>query len=185
MSKCHQCGSELGDHQLDIGFQLPDVVWNLDDDERKRRAKFNSDVCVLDGQRHFIRGIALVPISNSGEQFGWGLWAEVSEVDFKRYLELFHADARAEPPVVGRLANTPRGYPSLDGQIVEIAYGDSSNRPTFTLQSTTHPLALEQIRGITASRVHEIMAPRDEWPFDQPKNAAAITTVNVLGGAPF
>jgi hypothetical protein len=158
MTQCRHCGRELGTHTLDIGFSLPDEVWALDKDQRGQRAKFNTDVCVLDGNRFFIRGIAFVRILKSDKRFGWGFWAEVSPAVFKRYLELYKVDARGEPVAVGQLANTPAGYPSLEGHSVYIAFGTSRDRPTITLHASTHPLSLEQQSGIAIIRVHEINA---------------------------
>ena len=127
-------------------------------EEQASPRQFNSDVCVLDGSRFFIRGIAFVPILESDKRFGWGLWAEVSGAVFKRYLELYKVDARDEPIAAGKLANTPTGYPTLEGHSVDIAFGTARERPKTTLQASTHPLSLEQQRGIAITRVHEINA---------------------------
>jgi hypothetical protein len=158
MTQCSHCGRELGTHTLDAGFSLPDVVWALTKDEQDRRVKLSADVCVLDGNRFFIRGVAFVPILESDKRFGWGLWADVSGAVFKRYLELYKADARGEPVAAGRLANTPVGYPSLEGHSVDIAFGTSRERPKMTLHPSAHPLSLEQQNGIAITRVHEINA---------------------------
>lgn len=158
MAQCSHCGRDLGTHTLDIGFSLPDVVWALDKDERERRAKFNSDICVLDERRVFIRGIAFVPILESERRFGWGFWAEVSGAVFKRYLELYKVDVRDEPVAAGQLANTPAGYPTLEGHPVDIAFGPARERPKMILHASTHPLSVEQRNGITVPRVHEINA---------------------------
>jgi hypothetical protein len=158
MTQCHHCGRELGTHPLDVGFSLPDVVWALDNDERERRAKFDTDLCVLDGDRFFIRGIAFVRILESDKRFGWGLWAEVSAAVFWRYLDLYEVDGRDEPVAAGRLANTPVGYPSLEGHPVDIAFATARERPRITLHASTHPLSLEQQDGIAITRVHEINA---------------------------
>jgi hypothetical protein len=156
MTQCRQCGRELGEHTLDIAFSLPDVVWELSDRERKRRAKFSSDVCVLDENRFFIRGVAFVSILGTDQRFGWGLWAEVDASAFRKYLEVFKADARGEAPVPGAVANSPRGYPALDGHGVDLHFGTARERPTMTLHASAHPLSLEQQRGIAMVRVHEI-----------------------------
>jgi len=71
--------------------------------------------------------IAFVPILESDKRFGWGLWAEVSGAVFKRYLELYKVDARDEPIAAGKLANTPTGYPTLEGHSVDIASARPGN----------------------------------------------------------
>ncbi|MFL5453485.1 MAG: DUF2199 domain-containing protein [Myxococcales bacterium] len=62
-------------------------------------AKTSSDLCVLDGARFFLRGIAFVPILETADCFGWGFWVEMDRAAFGRYLDLFKADApEGEPP---------------------------------------------------------------------------------------
>jgi hypothetical protein len=156
MTQCHQCGRELGEHPVDIAFSLPDVVWALDETERAKRATFDTDLCVLDRNRFFIRAIAYVPILQTDKHFGWGVWAEVSPAVFGRYLDLYRIDARDEPIASGVLANTPVGYPPMQDQAVDIAFGTAAERPRLTLHVSTHPLSLEQKTGITMARVHEI-----------------------------
>jgi hypothetical protein len=167
MSQCHHCGKELGEHPLDVGFSLPDVVWALDKDERDRRAKFDTDLCVLDVSRFFIRGIAFVPVVATDRRFCWGFWAEVTRDVFGRYLELYNVDAVNEPIAAGCLANTPVGYPPLQGHPVDIAFATARERPRFTLHASAHPLFLEQQNGIPITRVHEINALVDEGGRDR------------------
>jgi hypothetical protein len=158
VSRCAHCGGELGTHTLDIGFSLPDVVWALKKEERELRARSNSDLCELDKKRFFVRAIAFIPITETEKRFGWGLWAEVDAAAFERYLRLYEVDARGEPAVSGRIANSIRGYPSLEGHPVDVVFGTASERPTLTLHLSPHPLSLEQRKGISIARVHEINA---------------------------
>jgi hypothetical protein len=158
VTTCGHCGKDLGSHARDVGYSLPDVVWALDEEERARRAPSSCDLCVLDRSRFFIRGIALVPIQETGQNFGWGFWVEVSERVFERYLEIYESDAQDEPIAEGRLANAPRSYPNLEGHPVEIAFGAARNRPQLTLRPSEHPLSLDQLRGISLARVHELIA---------------------------
>jgi hypothetical protein len=158
VSRCAHCGRELGTHTLDFGFSLPDVVWALKKEERELRATSNSDLCGLDNQRFFVRAIAFIPITGTKKRFGWGLWAEVDAAAFDRYVELYDADARGEPPVAGQIANSIAGYPSLEGHPVDVVFGTASERPTLTLHVSPHPLSLEQRKGVSIARVHEINA---------------------------
>ena len=91
-------------------------------------------------------------------------WAEVSGAVFKRYLELHKVDARDEPIAAGKLANTPTGYPTLEGHSVDIAFGTAREPPKMTLQASTHPLSLEQQRGIAITQVHEINSCSERSP---------------------
>jgi len=157
MARCGTCGCDLGEHPHDAGFTLPDVVWGLDRGERERRAKTSPDLCVLDGARFFLRGIAFVPILETPDQFGWGFWVEVDRAVFARYLELFKTDAPpGEPTRSGVIANSPRGYEPLEGHPVEIVFGIAKERPRLVLGASDHALSIEQHRGIPVSRLHEI-----------------------------
>jgi len=157
MAKCRDCGRDLGEHPHDAAFSLPDIVWNLDAEERKRRAKTSPDLCVLDGARFFLRGIAFVPIVDTPDRFGWGFWVEVDRAIFARYLDLFKTDApEGEPPGAGPLANTPRGYAPLEGHPVAIFFGSRKERPRLVLAASDHALSKEQHQGISVARLHQI-----------------------------
>ena len=111
----------------------------------------------MDGH-FFIRGILKVPFQNLDGYYGWGVWAEVSERDFYRYLEVYSTDASQEPAVVGTLANNIAQYGSTLGLGVSVQFGNATSRPSFTaLQESGHPLAQEQQTGMTNERYHEIL----------------------------
>jgi len=153
--KCSCCGKDLGEFTTDIAYELPDIVWSIPVEERKNKAKFNSDLCKFDG-KYFIRGIAYVPIKDSSIEFGWGVWADVSEESFNKYLSVYEVDGSNEPPIKGKLANTPRGYESTKDQEVQIFFGSPDNRPRITLVPSEHALSNEQSQGITIERLHEL-----------------------------
>ncbi|MFL5428462.1 MAG: DUF2199 domain-containing protein [Myxococcales bacterium] len=157
MARCRDCRRELGDHPRDAGFSLPDVVWNLDANQRKRRAKTSSDLCVLDGARFFLRGIAFVPILETADCFGWGFWVEMDRAAFGRYLDLFKADApEGEPPRAGVIANSPKRYAPLEGHPVAVFFGPRKERPRLVLAASDHALSKEQHQGIPVARLHQI-----------------------------
>ncbi len=153
--KCSCCGKDLGEFTTDIAYELPDIVWNIPADNRKSKARFNSDFCKLDG-KHFIRGIAYVPIKNSGIEFGWGFWVDVSEESFNKYLSVYEVDGSNEPPIKGKLANTPTGYERTENQEVQVRFGSPDDRPTITLLPSEHLSFNEQSQGISIERLHEI-----------------------------
>ena len=155
--KCASCGKKISEHQTDVGFQLPDVVWQLSEPERTERAKFNNDLCQLDDERYFIRCIALIPMKARSDSFAWGFWAEVSKGDFFHYMDIYEKDATTEPAIVGTIANSPRSYPRLEGYKVDIQYGLPTQRPFLKLHPSDHPLYYEQQEGISDDRLHEIL----------------------------
>lgn len=184
---CPVCGNQLHGHPLNVGFSRPDCIWSLPDKERSRITTQSDDLCVLDGRRHFIRGVAFISILGSPKQFGWGLWVEVDQVEFQRYRRMYNKDARHLNPVVGKAANSPGVYPCLEGHPLKLCLNSPSLRPIITLEPSAHPLSQEQTTGVSFSRVHDFLHnyrsnQEHAWPFDQGPDVAAITTVHVMNG---
>ena len=97
-------------------------------------------------------------LDHPGDPFGWGVWAEVDETDFRLLVETLEDPLRAEQaPVRGHLdADLPydvptRGLPVLlhqnpPGEVNDITISGAGE----------HPVAVEQRNGITETRVAEI-----------------------------
>ena len=143
---------------LDWGFELPDEVWALSEEEQAEQVRYNDDLCQW-GDRFFIRCILPVPLKGADDYFGWGAWAEVETEVFERYLELYEEDGREEPPHPAKLANRLVPYPGTTlGTRVLIQFQTPDDRPTLTLlESDKSRLAQEQRDGIDADRHREIV----------------------------
>lgn len=89
---CETCGLSHHTWPPDIAFQRPDAVWNMPGKERAVRVKENDDLCVVDGERHFIRAVLFIPLPERDEQWGIGLWVEIAHQDFARYLGIYDSD---------------------------------------------------------------------------------------------
>jgi hypothetical protein len=77
---------------------------------------------------------------------------------FERYLELYDADGRSEPPKVGMLANALSEYGEIKGIPVSIQFREATKRPAlFLLPTDQSLLAIEQREGISRKRHHEIV----------------------------
>ena len=100
---CACCGQEHPGLPADYGYSLPDEVFALSYLERYRRSRSNADLCTLDDERFFLRGVLAVPFVGSEQEFGWGLWVEVSRGQHDLYLDGFFDDLSAHPPFEGRL----------------------------------------------------------------------------------
>ncbi len=144
---------------LDWGFTLPDEVWAIPEDERDAQARYNDDLCQW-GDRFFIRCILLVPLKGTDDYFGWGAWAEVDAEVFERYLDLYDADGREEPPHPAKLANRLAPYPGTTlGTRLLIKFQTSEEPPTLILaEGDKSRLAQDQRDGIDAARHREILA---------------------------
>lgn len=152
---CGICGERHAGLPLDIGYQLPDCVWALPEEERAVQARFNTDLCQFE-ERNFLRGILYVPIPELNDSFGWGVWAEVTQQVFDRYLEIFERDARAEPPAVGTLANAVPGYPDSLGRKLEIRFSTSEQRPRLVMVQGEGSLAEDQLQGLSYACYHAL-----------------------------
>lgn len=154
---CSICGKSHGGLPTDYAYKLPDDVWAMPEQEREVHAKWSSDLCRL-GNRFFIRCILFVPFTERAGEFGWGVWAEVSEPVFQRYLQVYEHDATGEPEATGLLANTAPAYPQVVGAPVLIKFGSSTERPSVRFPpSASHPFAHEQRNGINEARYHEVL----------------------------
>ena len=141
----------------DHSWKLPDVVWAIPETERLTRAKFGSDLCQL-GSRFFIRCVLKLPFNEQPGYCGWGVWVEVAESDFYRYVELYDKDGSSEPSVPGALANAMPGYPDTLGLPVLVQFQSSTSRPlVLVAPEGGHPLSSEQATGISSQRYHEIL----------------------------
>jgi len=156
--RCSSCGTPLDRHITDVGFRLPDVVWAIPGAERDRRVRGTGDHLSLDTERHFIRGVAYIPlIGERRARFGWGLWAEVDAHAYRRYLQLLRVDASDEPPVGSVLANTPVGYEPLGAQAAMLHLSTAAQRPALQLLPSEHLLYREQRDGMDGERLHFVV----------------------------
>lgn len=90
-------------------------------------------VAVLEEEEFFIRCIGTFPHGDVASDLEFGLWVEISEEDFKRYLageedEATYASFKAE----GTLANIWPLFPESGGAKVEIRVLDPNAKPFIT-----------------------------------------------------
>ncbi len=155
---CATCGQEHSGLPQDYSFGLPDEVFDLDFLSRYQRARSNSDLCTLDDSRHFIRGVIPLPFQTSEEEFCWGVWVEVSREDHDRYVRGYYDDLSAEPSFPGKLANDIPGHGGTLGLPLTVRFGEPGKRPNYYFEAApVHPLAQDQLHGITAARHHDML----------------------------
>jgi len=157
---CSHCGKEHEGLPTDWGYKLPDEVHDLSYLERYARSRHNSDLCTLDEGRHFVRTLLRLPLTDgAGDQaFSWGVWVEVDKQTHDLYLSSWQEDISHHPRSAGRIANSIVIYGDTLGLPVEIQFQPGNDRPiVFLAPGTTHALALEQARGISGKRHHDIL----------------------------
>jgi hypothetical protein len=155
---CSSCGKEHQGLPTDWGFKLPDEIFALPYLERYRRSRSNSDLCTLDENRFFIRGVLSIPFTYQQGEFSLGVWAEVDAKTHAFYLENFNNEFSKGAKAEGRLASTIPGFPELLNDPLNIELQDSNSRPSFSFPLTTnHRLARDQREGIDFARHHEFL----------------------------
>ena len=161
MSKfvCGTCGKEHGSLPMDLAYRKPLDYFKIPKAERGERIWINDDLCVIDEERFFIRGVLPVPVRGGDveDEFRWGVWVEVEEASFRRYLELWEVADPDEPPFPCRLSAMLPGYPDTDTLEANAQLRGPNDRPVIYLRVEDHPLVREQKSGITMARVHDIL----------------------------
>jgi hypothetical protein len=161
--KCPGCGGQHDDLPLSYATVAP-ATWNsLADDVRERSALFD-EACVVrhaGGKTdHFIRANIELPLNDvAGGRFLWTVWCSLSAANFQATVDAWDVSGReASAPMFAWLATELPVYPSTLNLRARIHTRPVGQRPVVELEPAEHPLAVEQRRGITMSRVQEIAA---------------------------
>jgi hypothetical protein len=156
---CKCCGKQYDTLSFAYALDEPDPWRAVPEDERRSRGVLGTDSCTIDGRHHFVRGRIVIPVIGSEAPFIWGVWASVSKADFERFGRLWDLKIRDhEAPLAGRLGNDIPLYPQTFDLACRVVFKNERRRPSFELEATDHPLAIEQRNGITLNRVEEIAA---------------------------
>jgi hypothetical protein len=154
---CTCCG-QTHEGLPDLVFDRPAYARDVPEQERQQRVRLNADICVVDDEHYFIRGIIEIPIRSRNEKFGIGAWVSQKRENFQTYLDQF--DASDIGPFFGWLSNefVFRGKPTLNLKTI-VHFRGKGLRPLIQLEPTGHPLALVQRQGMTIDEawvfVHE------------------------------
>src|SRR5262245_8576762 len=156
---CKRCGKQFDTLSFAYALDMPDRWTELPKSEREQRGQLSSDACVIDGQEFYIRGRIVIPVRDSPTPFVWGVWTSIPQQGYDRIGETWNVEQREhEPPIAGTLANDIPIYPQTRDLRCSLHLRNAGKRPSIMLESTDHPLAVEQRNGITLDRVKEIAA---------------------------
>jgi hypothetical protein len=158
--RCESCGEEHEDAR-DVGYGLPDDVFAIPAAERPARVVGDSESCVLDGARCFVRCILEIPTPDHGppgERVGIGAWAEVARVDLRPILDFAGDEHTKERPIyLGRIANA-FGRTIARGEEVVLKPWSKSQRPRLYVTRADHPVTAWQSDGIPWDTWQRILA---------------------------
>ncbi len=153
--KCTCCG-EAHDHMQDLTFDQPEHAESIAEEERDTRVILDSDLCAIDKEHFFIRAVLLIPILESEEHLGFGVWISQEKAHFANYLDNY--DTNEIGPFIGNLANELKydGVSTLSLEAM-VHFQGSGQRPLVVLDQSDHPLYLAQENGIAMDRAWEII----------------------------
>jgi hypothetical protein len=157
--RCAECDAE---HRglPDLAFRLPDDAFAIPEDERPARLRSSNDLCIVDGERHFVRAVLPVPVRETDYEYCFGVWVALEEPDFVRYRELFDEDPPDdEGPYVGSLSNAVPGYDHDVPLATNVHLQPDGKRPRLELKPSGHALAVHQRQGIDLGELLRILKP--------------------------
>lgn len=153
---CAVCGTRHDEETLELSYRRPDAVAALSVEERAFGVFENDDVCVIDDEHYFLRTTLPMPVNGRLDGYQIGVWVEVSQDVFQRVGDLWTEPGQAaEPPVNVVLANEIRHHPGTLGLPVLLQLTGPKTRPEVFVIDATHPLGVEQRKGITPHRASE------------------------------
>ena len=154
---CACCGKQYNTLPLDFAIKAPHNWYGIPDEERAARAKLSDDICIIDGEERYVRGCLEIPVQGLDDTFVYGVWVSVSEQSLLRIRELWNAEVRDdEPPLFGWLCNNIALYGETLHLKTNLHLRNGGLRPLIELETTDHPLAVEQRDGIDAHRLLEV-----------------------------
>ena len=152
---CATCG-KAHDGFPDIGYQWPDPYFDIPDDERDVRVQSNTDICTIDDEHYFIRGVLMIPVHNHDQKFGLGVWVSQSQKNFETYIANY--DTADIGPFFGWFSNTLPFYEEDTWALKTMAhFQGNAQRPLIELEPSGHPLYKDYSIGITLDRAWEIV----------------------------
>ena len=163
--KCHTCEEWHKGPCLDFSFDAP-IYWtdNIASSQSPSEGKefpptfLTEDLCAIDDEHFFVRGVIHLPIIGTAETFRWGVWGSLSKDNFGKLMSMWDDPKRVElPPMFSWLSNNIQHYPDTLNLKMYAHIKEPCDRPTFELEPTDHPLSQEYYHGISAERVKQIM----------------------------
>lgn len=143
---CAHCGREH-DGLPDIGADRPAHYWNVPEAEREKRIFLTEDICVVDEEHFYVRGVIEIPVHDFHERFGFGVWVSHKKENYQAYLENFDSDEIG--PFFGWLCTEINYFEQSTMLLKTMAhYRGQGLRPAIELEPTEHPLAVAQREGI-------------------------------------
>jgi hypothetical protein len=125
----------------------------------------SEDFCVLRGEHFFVRAVFEIPVHGMPEKFGLGVWSTLSRANFEKYAEGFDDGRCADMgPWTGWFSNSFKPFSNSVNEPCWVHPQLGRQRPTLSLDSADHDLAIAQHDGNTPEPLLEISAANGHGP---------------------
>ena len=154
---CTRCG-QIHEGLPSAAFDRPAFAHDVPEDERSARVLLTEDLCVVDDEHFFIRGVIEIPIHDYPDSLVIGAWVSQKKENYEAYVQ--NASSADIGPFFGWLSNELSfgGEPTLLLKTM-VHFRGESLRPQILLEPTDHPLARAQSDGITLSQAWDFLHP--------------------------
>lgn len=156
--RCTKCG-EVHEGLPDVAFRWPDPYFNVPEQERDARIKSTPDTCSIDNEEFLLRGIILIPIKDSTDHFGLGVWVSQKHENFLTYIDNY--ESANIGPFFGWLSNRISFYePDTWAMKTKAHFQGAKARPLIELAPSDHPVYRDYSEGITLEKAWQIVHQR-------------------------
>lgn len=159
---CASCGDVHSGLVTVFGPEAPDA-WVMASDEERAGGELHLDTCVLplgDQTHHFLRGQLDIPVHDADVGvFTWSVWVSLSAESWGATVEHWDdPDRAALPPMFGWLSTSLSPYDQPTNPLATHVHTRPPGLAPFIEvdPSLDHPLAREQVAGISLHRVAEL-----------------------------
>lgn len=152
---CETCG-KTHEELPDLGLKWPDPYFGVPEVERASRIKGTSDLCSIDDEEFFIRGLILIPIKDHEAKLGLGVWVSQKRENFQTYVDNF--DTATIGPFFGWLCNSIPFYEPDTWALKTMAhFQGQGKRPLIAIEPSDHPLYVDYAEGVSFERAASIV----------------------------
>lgn len=152
---CQKCGQFHEELPFSFGALSP---FNWSNELNEDSDSFlDADFCVIRGQEFYIQGNVEIPILESEAVFAYSVWVSLSSTSYAHATENWTSPERSQHEgYFGWFSCRLPGYPETLNLKTHVHVRDLGIVPYIELEPTNHPLAVEQLEGISMERVRKI-----------------------------
>ena len=158
--KCSTCGQVHDAEEISFGASAP-VQWNLITQSEREKSALGGEQCEIEsaeGKSYYIRACLNIPIRHTDRQFTWGVWCSLSEKSYAEISAHWNDPDRVKlGPYFGWLSTKIPEYPDTMYLKTKVHQRDVGQRPIVELESSNHPLSVDQRNGISTEHLRQIV----------------------------